>query len=224
MFVDLISSLQRQFQEQAHQENAHAMMQYMKTTMPFYGVRAPVRKELIKEVLRAYPVARENRQALVAALWQLPHREEKYAAIDIARLLKLYDDPASLSLFKEMIQEGAWWDFVDEIAVRLVGPLLLKNRDLFFVIDQWHQDSNMWLRRTAIICQNKFKEKTDTDRLFAVCLSRAHEKDFFIRKAIGWALREYAKTDEQAVKKFVLAHKDKLSPLSFSQATKHIAL
>jgi 3-methyladenine DNA glycosylase AlkD len=122
-----------------------------------------------------------------------------------------------------MIVEGAWWDFVDDIAIRLVGMVLLDDRERMHPkLDRWIDDPNMWIRRTAILSQIKHRDRTDQDQLFGYCLKRADEKEFFIRKAIGWALREYAKTEPDAVREFALNHRDQLSGLSFREATKHL--
>jgi 3-methyladenine DNA glycosylase AlkD len=129
-----------------------------------------------------------------------------------------------------MIVEGAWWDFVDDLAIRLTGVVWLNNRATITpIMDKWIElpgagDKNMWLRRAAIIGQIKHKERTDEDRLFEYCLRRSHEKEFFIRKAIGWALREHAYTNPRGVKSFLLKHHAKLSPLSFREAGKHLGL
>lgn len=205
-----------------NRQNAIAMAQYMKTTMPFYGVRATERREIVKNIVKKYPFKTEEEYLqTVTILWNQPHREEKYIAIDIARAYPCYINSNTLFLFENMIREGVWWDLVDDIAVHLVGAVVSKHPDTMpALLDSWIQDQNMWMRRTAIICQNKLRGATDQKRLFDFCLKRAHEKDFFIRKAIGWALREYAKTSPHVVKLFVQQHKDSLSLLSYQQATK----
>jgi 3-methyladenine DNA glycosylase AlkD len=116
----------------------------------------------------------------------------------------------------------SWWDTVDEIASHIAGGLVTGCPELVATMDAWAASDHMWLARTAILHQLGFKERTDVDRLFAYCLSRADEPDFFYRKAIGWALRQYARTDPDAVLTFCEAHIDVLSPLSFKEATKHL--
>ena len=131
--------------------------------------------------------------------------------------------PRAIPLYRRFIVEGAWWDFVDETATHLIRPLVIGYPDdTWPVVDNWIEDEDMWLRRTALICQVGAKESTDADRLFAYCRATMEEKEFFIRKAIGWALREYAKTDPGAVATFVTEFRDDLSGLSFREATKHI--
>ena len=210
--------------ESADPEKAKGMQAYMKTDMPFYGVQKPGRKPILKELVSAYPPeTREEYEQLVLALWQLPHREEKYLAQGVATAHKEFMLPDSLRLYRRMIVEGAWWDLVDEVATHMIRPLVVGYPgEVWPVVDTWIGDENMWLRRAAIIGQVGAKESTDVGRLFRFCLARAHESEFFIRKAIGWALREYAKTDPGAVAEFVETHRSELSGLSFREATKHI--
>ena len=200
------------------------MQAYMKTDMPFYGVQKAGRTQILSKLRSDFPPAdREEYERLVLALWQLPHREEKYLAIGVARTHKKFVVPGSLPLYRRLITEGAWWDFVDEIATHLIRDLVVGFPDETWPeVDRWIDNEDMWLRRAAILCQIGAEKATDTERLFRFCLRRAHEKEFFIRKAIGWSLREHAKTDPGAVASFVRLYRDELSPLSFREATKHI--
>lgn len=200
------------------------MQAYLKTEMPFYGVQKPGRTRILRQLKKEYPPAsREEYERLVVALWELPHREEKYLAQGVATAFKEYLVPDSLALYRRMITEGAWWDLVDEAATHMIRPLVINYpEEIWPEVDQWIHDDVMWLRRAAIICQVGAKDHTDSERLFSFCEARAHETEFFIRKAIGWALREYAKTDPEAVAEFVESHRSELSGLSFREATKHI--
>ena len=208
----------------ADPHTAAGMAAYMKTDMPFYGVKKPQRVPVFKAMLARYPLhSRAEYSAAVKALWERPHREEKYTAIGLAAAYPQYVTVVSVPLYKRMIVEGAWWDFVDGIAADLIGSVLRKDRTRMSAItDRWIGDDDMWLRRTAIICQLRHKADTDEARLFRYCHQRAHEKEFFIRKAIGWALREYAKTAPADVRAFVLAHRDLWSGLTYREATKHL--
>lgn len=200
------------------------MQAYMKTDMPFYGVQKPDRAPVLREVLRRWaPRAREEYETLVSALWARPYREEKYLAQGVAVAHRPFIVPESLALYRRMITEGAWWDLVDEAATHLVRPLVLGYPDeVWPLVDAWIDDGDMWLRRAAIICQVGAGSETDTDRLFRFCSARADETGFFIRKAIGWALRDYSKTDSQAVADFVRQNRDRLSGLSYREAVKHM--
>lgn len=209
---------------QADRDKAEGMQAYMKTDMPFYGVQKRGRAPILKELLSRYrPETREQYEELVLALWGMSHREEKYLAQGVATAHREFIVPESLSLYKRMIVEGAWWDLVDEVATHMIRPLVIEYpNQIWPVVDTWIGDGNMWLRRSAIICQVGARESTDADRLFRFCQARAHESEFFIRKAIGWALRDYARTDPVAVAGFVRAHRSELSGLSFREATKHL--
>ena len=200
------------------------MAAYMKTTMPFYGIRVPARRFIIRQAIKQYPIKnQEEYRAVINALWNKPHREEKYAAIDVARAYPEYIDLISLPLYEQMIRQGAWWDFVDDIALHLIG-FLLNNHQLTMwpILETWLRDNNLWIRRTVIICQNRLKIKTDSKYLFDFCLYHAKEKNFFIRKAIGWALREYAKSEPAKVIEFLVKNKDQFSNLSYKEAVKKI--
>jgi len=200
------------------------MAAYMKTDTPFYGVQKAGRLSVNRDSVRRFPPeSRADYRSAVLALWRQPHREERYLAIDYACSFPRYITVSSIPLYRRMIIDGAWWDFVDSIAIHLVGRVLLNQRPLTTSkVEAWIDDPNLWLRRSSIIGQIGHKESTDTDLLFGACFRRMHEKEFFIRKAIGWALRDYAKTNPSAVRRFALAHRSELSPLSFREATKHL--
>jgi 3-methyladenine DNA glycosylase AlkD len=162
---------------------------------------------------------REN----VLALWNLPHREEKYLAIGYARQFPAFIEFGEIDLYERLIIEGAWWDLVDEIASPIVSQVVLNHRwQMRPVLEGWIESPVMWLRRSAIICHNGHKEATDWAQLSDFCLRQAGEQEFFIRKAIGWALREYARTNPDAVRTFLRAHGEKLSGLSYREAAKHL--
>jgi 3-methyladenine DNA glycosylase AlkD len=208
----------------ANAEKAVGMQAYMKTDMPFYGVQTPARVPILRRLVAEFPPTdRDEYEVLVLGLWDLPHREEKYLALGVAQHYRSFVDTASLPLYRRLIVEGAWWDLVDEVATHLVGHLVVHHpTETWPEVDRWIDGPDMWLRRSAIICQVGAKDMTDAERLFAFCAARLEEKEFFIRKAIGWALREYAKTDPQAVARFAIEHRHRLSGLSFREATKHI--
>jgi len=208
----------------AEPERVPAMQAYMKTTMPLYGVSSPARRQVARRLREECPPssAAEYR-AQVEDLWALAHREEKYLAIDVAQVHRRFITFEQLGLYERMIREGGWWDFVDEIAAHLVGRVVLDDRERMRpVLERWIDDPDLWIRRTAILSQLLHKDRTDAAMLFDFCARRAGEKEFFIRKAIGWALRQYARTDPEAVREFVASHTDSLSGLSIREATKHL--
>ncbi|MCA9557277.1 MAG: DNA alkylation repair protein [Myxococcales bacterium] len=219
----LLDFVVSRLQAQADPERAPAMAAYMKTDMPFFGVAATPRRKVGRASVRAFaPADRADYEAKVACLWGHTHRETKYVAVQFAAQ-KRFVDAASLPLYRRLVVEGAWWDFVDEIAAHLVGGALAEAPDVVFpVLDRWIEDDVMWLRRTAILAQLRMGERTDAARLFRYCRARMHETEFFVRKAIGWALRQYASVDPEAVRAFVEAEKGSLSGLSYREATKHL--
>lgn len=200
------------------------MAAYMKTDMPFYGVQKAGRTPIMGRLGREFPPAdHDEYHDAVLCLWQLPHREEKYLAIGYARSFDAFIDAESMPLYEQIITEGAWWDFVDEVASHLVGRVLLKERALTEPgIRSWISGDDMWLRRTAIICQLKHKRDTDKALLDDACTANLTDREFFIRKAIGWSLREYARTDPDWVRSYVSRHRTELSALSYREATKHL--
>jgi 3-methyladenine DNA glycosylase AlkD len=214
-----------QLKRLADPAKAPAMAAYMKTAQPFFGVPTPTRTAMLKQMGdRFAPPDQKSYARSVLALWQLPHREEQYCAISFARRHEQFITPASIPLYERMIREGAWWDFVDEIAVNLVGAVYGNFRaETRPVIERWIDDEDMWIRRTAILAHLKHKRDTDAAQLFRHCLKRADETEFFIRKAIGWALREYSKTDPRAVRAFLTKNRKQLSNLSYTEGSKHLA-
>jgi 3-methyladenine DNA glycosylase AlkD len=204
---------------------APAMAAYMKTEQPFYGVPTPARAIMMRATRdRFVPLDDKSYARNVLALWNLPHREEQYCAIAYARQHPQFITVSALPLYERMIREGAWWDFVDEIAINLVGSVYGNSRAKTRpIIEKWIDDPDMWIRRTALISHMKHKKDTDVAQLFDHCIRRSHEREFFIRKAIGWALREYSKTDPRRVRAFLKTNRQRLSNLSFAEASKHLA-
>jgi 3-methyladenine DNA glycosylase AlkD len=219
---ELIAFVQRELADRADSRRAVAMAAYMKTSMPFYGVPKPARELICRELEKRFAVTNHKDYVrAVLGLWKLPHREEKYFAIDIARTRRDFIVPDSMPLYRRLIEEGAWWDFVDEVAAHLVGSVLLHHRkEIAPLMDRWIEDDDMWIRRAAIISQLTHKDKTDHMRLFRYSLAQAAEKDFFIRKAIGWALRQYAYTAPDRVREFVTKNRNRLSPLTYREASR----
>ncbi len=223
---ELVQFVRAEFRQKANAKTARQMAAYMKTEMPFYGIPKPGRVPVYRELKKRFPLSsRTDYQKAVLALWNEPHRETKYTALFVARAWRAFIVPESMRLYKRLIVEGAWWDLVDEVAAQLSGVVWMNHRETINpTMDQWIDHKNLWLRRSALIGQIKHKKETDEKRLFDYCLRRADEKDFFIRKAIGWALREYARVAPARVKTFALQNKNELSPLSFREATKHLNL
>ncbi len=196
----------------------------MKTDQPFYGVQKAGRTLIYLEMIERFPPRdRDEYREAVLGLWVLPHREQQYLALAYAKAFPQYVTLSSVPLYRRLIVDGAWWDLVDDIAVKLVGGVLFKQRERMTPkVRAWIDHKNMWLRRTALIAQIGHKADTDEGLLFDACAARLHESEFFIRKAIGWALREYARTKPDEVGVFAVDHRDQMSGLSFREATKHL--
>ncbi|MGD2060235.1 MAG: DNA alkylation repair protein [Acidimicrobiia bacterium] len=224
MRPDAIEYVQRELVARADPEKAAGMKAYMKTEMPFYGVQKPARTEILRHIKREFaPRTHDEYVDLVTALWELPHREEKYLAQAVATVFGQFVVPDSMPLYLRFIREGAWWDFVDETATHMIRQLVLTYPDETWpIVEPWNASDDMWMRRVSIICQVGAKERTDQTRLFRFCEARLHEGEFFIRKAIGWALREYSKTDAGAVASFVDRHREEMAGLTYREATKYI--
>ena len=223
----LIHALSDGLSRLADPDKAAAMQAYMKSTLPYWGVKAPEQDRLFRATFAAYPLATfEEWRDTILMLWQeATHREERYAAIALSgdRHYRTYQRVEALQLFEELIVTGAWWDLVDGLASHQIGGLLRRYPEpMRQTMLAWSCDTNLWKRRTAILCQLGFKGDTDEALLFACIRPNLADHDFFIRKAIGWALRQYAKTDSNAVRRFVQEHHAALSPLSGREALKNM--
>lgn len=205
---------------------AKAMQAYMKTTMAFWGVANPAVRTICREVFAHHPVkTKEDWLAVARHLWRTAtHREEWFAAIEWTglRAARPWQAPDVLPLYEEMIVSSAWWDTVDVLAVHRVGGLLKNDpAKMKPILLRWAKDDDLWKRRTAILSQLHFKEATDLDFLFATMTPSLTRKEFWLRKAIGWALRHQARCHEKEIVAFVRAHANELSGLSKREALKH---
>lgn len=199
---------------------------YMKSAMPSLGVRVPEVRSAVKAASAAYPFASaDDLRATVLTLWRgAAYREERYAAIDLTGLRLVAGDLAMLPVYAEIIRTGASWDFVDGVAHRLCALLQAHRQEVTPVLLGWAADEDFWFRRASITAQLAAKEHTDTALLAGVIEPNMADREFFIRKAIGWALREYAKTDPGWVVGFVERHGESLSPLSRREALKNLSV
>ncbi|WP_395309163.1 DNA alkylation repair protein [Mycobacterium sp. AMU20-3851] len=224
---ELIARVRRELSAAGDPDRAVAMQRYMKSEMRFHGVRRPEVRSICRIIFDEHPLHSER--AVEATVEQMfttaDRREERYAALELARhrRYRSYQTPDRVPLYRALIVAGAWWDIVDEIAANLIGPILCSDPDRVRpTIVGWATDPDLWLRRTAIIAQLAARQNTDLDLLTAVIDANADDPDFFIRKAIGWALRQYARTEPDWVRAFVAAREDRLSGLSKREACKHL--
>jgi 3-methyladenine DNA glycosylase AlkD len=200
-----------------------AMVAYMRGQFAYLGITAPRQQALAREVMAGLPKPAEaDLRDIATECWALPEREYQYFACYLLRRHAAVASADFLPTVRGLIVEKSWWDTIDALAARVVGPLVARHPELVATMDAWSTDSDMWLARTAIIHQLTYRDRTDSERLFRYCAAQAGHPDFFIRKAIGWALREYAKTDPEAVKAFVAEHTSELSGLSQREALRRL--
>ncbi|WP_309059518.1 DNA alkylation repair protein [Streptomyces sp.] len=207
----------------ADPERAVAMRAYMKDVAPFLGLTTPVRRALSRTVLDGLPRPGEADCAAVALrCWALPEREYQYFAVDYLRRHVRHCSSGFLPVARHLVTTAPWWDTVDLLAAHVVGALVAADPRLTADMDDWSGEDDRWLVRAALLHQLRFKERTDTGRLFDYCRRQSGHQDFFVRKAIGWCLREYAKTDPDAVRAFLARERGRFAPLSVREALKNI--
>lgn len=208
------------FEQAADPENALPMQKYMRDQFEFLGIKSPLRKQLFKQFLTSYGLPAVDQLDLICRdLWALPTREYQYTAIDLLDKMARKLTPAFVPLIEYLIVTHSWWDTVDILAGHAVSNMFARfpeQRDTH--ITRWRTSENMWLRRTTLLFQLHYKHNTDTNLLFALIEENQDSTEFFIQKAIGWALRQYSKTDATAVINFVNSHT--LAPLSHREALK----
>ncbi|MFC4222910.1 DNA alkylation repair protein [Lysinibacter cavernae] len=221
----LVAQIRARLAEGADPERAAGAKAYLKSRDEHLGVRMPEVRAIVKQAARDHPPASLD-QLIEAAttLWrEASVREEKHAAIDLTGLRLALGRLELLPLLTEMITGGAWWDLVDAVASRNAALLDAHPTEMTENVRVWIGSDNMWLRRSAIICQLKRKDRTDLALLTEAIDQNAGDPEFFIRKAIGWALREYSRVDPGWVTDFVDARATVLSPLSRREAVRNIA-
>lgn len=217
----LTARLQEIYTPAADTQQAAAMSAYMRGKFAYLGIPTPRRRALSRTVLAGAPAyGEEDLTAIALACWELPEREYRYFAIDLLIKRVKVLTGAFVPTLRHLVVTDSWWDTVDGLATRVTGPLVAAEPELVRVMDEWIESENLWLARVAILHQMHFKENTDVERLYRYCERRAGDTDFFIRKAIGWILRQYAKTDAAAVRAFVA--RTGLSPLSKREALKNV--
>jgi len=224
----LIRALRKTLRELGDPVKAPIMQAYMKSEMPYLGIQAAPFRKGAKAVIAAHPLdSFKEWTDTVLALWRgARYREERYAAIELAgyRTYEKFRTLDALPMYEEMIATGAWWDYVDTIASHRLGELLRRHpTELPRILRQWAISDDIWIRRSAILAQLGFKADTDLKLLYDCIQPSLHRPEFFLRKAIGWALRQHAWTDSKEVLRYVKANEKRLSPLSKREALKNIS-
>jgi 3-methyladenine DNA glycosylase AlkD len=217
-----IEQLTALFEEHRNDDNAGPMKKYMKDHFPFLGIKSPLRKELEKQFFKETGILKEEfNKDIVEGLWDKDEREYQYTAITyIGKFIKKMPKDTIL-LLERLITTKSWWDSLDSIAPQ-VGELARKYPELVEEnINHWSKHDNFWLRRASILFQLKYKNETNEALLYEYMVKNADSKEFFIQKAIGWALREYSKTNPESVKAFIEGNQ--LAPLSIREGSKYLS-
>ena len=207
-------------QHAANSDKAIEMAAYMKNQFDFLGIPTPLRRKFCKPFFKD-----ETLQApdwdFVEDCWANPYREMQYVATDYLNSLIEQLTPRDLSRIELLITRKSWWDTIDALD-KVIGGIFLNFPEIRPQLIRWSQHDNIWLRRVAIDCQLSLKQQTDKALLSEIIQNNFGQSEFFINKAIGWALREYGKTNPDWGKNFVQQYKEKMAPLSVREALKRL--
>jgi 3-methyladenine DNA glycosylase AlkD len=219
-----VQSVQTAFSSADNPKIAAPMSAYMKNHFPFHGITSQHRTELLKDLLSKENLPEHSDLPLICRqLWQLPQREYTYAALTLMTKFHKKLTPTDIPWLIDLVTQKSWWDSVDTLAGSVLSTLVNRLPDTLWPnFEPLISADNFWLNRTAIIVQLKMRDKTDTDFLTAAILPHMHNKEFFLRKAIGWSLRQYARHNPQWVIDFVQQHQELLSGLSKREALKRL--
>jgi 3-methyladenine DNA glycosylase AlkD len=195
------------------------MKRYMRDKFEFLGIKTPLRHNIEKEFLRAARKAETVDWDFIDKCWAANEREFQYLALDYLNVVKQLLTVADIPRLKILVETKSWWDTIDGLD-KIIGSIALRFPDVNKILLAWSEDENFWLRRVAIDHQRDRKDKTDEALLAKIIENNLRQTEFFINKAIGWALREYRKTNPDFVYNFVEAHKEGMAPLSIREATR----
>lgn len=215
-----IEELEKRLMAVADASQAQPMKAYMKNNFEFLGVRTPDRRKVAKQFFKDFK-AQGIDWDFVEACWARPYREFQYIAIDYLVTKKKDLVLADLPRLKKLAQSKSWWDSIDGLD-KLVGKIILDHPEASQVMLDWSVHEDFWLRRLAIDHQLLRKDKTDTDLLEKILINNLNQKEFFINKAIGWALRDYSKTNPEWVRAFIAQHRSQMAGLSIREGSKYI--
>lgn len=222
----IVAAIRDAFVKRANPKKAGPMKAYMKSEMPYFGIQTPELRQTAEAIFAEHTLttAAAWRQAIVGLWDSATHREQRYAALELAAYqpYQRFVSMALVPLYRRLIQEGAWWDTVDSLAHRVAVLLATYPDPLKRTLRAWAKQDSIWLRRVAIIAQIGARETTDLALLYDCIEPSIDSKEFFIRKAIGWALREHAKADPAEVRRYLATNRTRLSPLSIREAEKGI--
>jgi len=223
MFAQALENLCTDLRAVEDPAAAVKMSAYMRDQFPFLGIKSPQRKALQKpllELAKSAPI--EDVLGAVEYLWEFDEREFQHTGCELLRAGANGLRPEHLPRLRQLITNKSWWDTVDALATRPLGTVVLAHSELGATMDEWIHDDDFWIARSAIIHQLFFKDEVNEERLFNYVKIRAADTEFFIRKALGWALRSYGRVEPDAVRDFVAEHHDALSGLTRREALKHL--
>lgn len=217
-----IKGLYKELNKKRNPETAAPMKKYMRNQFEFFGIKSDDRRLLCKDYMNSKPLpAGHELREIVSELWTLPVRDFQYFAIELLMKCKKQWNEQDIVLFEQLIINKSWWDSVDYLANQVVGPWFRKYpQHIKSITGRWNNSENIWLQRMSLLFQLKYKKDTDLNLLFRYIKNLSESKEFFVQKAIGWVLREYSKTDPEAVLDFL--RQNELKPLSRREAMKVI--
>ena len=220
--MDKYLKMKKEFEDRADAKNATAMAKYMRNQFDFYGIAAPKRKEIVHDFINAEKKTKKIDWEFLDKCYKDEHREFQYLVYDYLLLMKKYVTLEDLPKIESYIVNKSWWDTIDFLC-KVIGDLELREPSIKDYMIAWSTCDNIWKRRAAIEHQLGLKEKTDPALLEQIIINCLGTDEFFINKAIGWALREYSKTNPGWVKNFLSAYKSQISSLSKEEANKYLS-
>ena len=217
-----IKDLYKELNKKRDPEVAVPMKKYMRNQFEFFGIKSEERRLLCKDYMNSKPLPTGGElRAIVSELWTLPERDFQYFAIELLMKCKKQWNEQDIVLFEQLIVNKSWWDSVDYLANHVTGPWFRKYpKHIKKITGRWNKSDNIWLQRMSLLFQLKYKKETDLSLLFRYIKNLSESREFFVQKAIGWILREYSKTDPEAVLGFL--KENELKPLSRREAMKVI--
>ncbi len=219
--MDKYLEIKKIFESREDKKNAVAMSKYMRNLFDFYGLPTPKRKEVYSDFIKAEKKEKKIDWEFLDKCYDDRHREFQYLVYDYLLATKQYVSFENIPKIKKYIITKSWWDTIDFLC-KVIGDIGLRNSRVKDLMIDWSKNENIWLKRTAIEHQLGLKEKTDKELLEQVIVNNFGSDEFFVNKAIGWALRDYSKTDSEFVKGFINKHKDRMNHLSIKEASKYI--
>jgi 3-methyladenine DNA glycosylase AlkD len=217
-----LEPLQQRFEANGNEKEALYMKKYMKGQYEYFGIKSPLRREILKNFLSEYGLPPVNQlSVIIKDCWNAPQREYQYFIMEVLDKMARNAEKERIDLYEYMLLNKSWWDTVDYISANLVGNhFRLFPTQIISYTQKWISSGNIWMQRSALLFQLKYRDKTDLDLMTRYIEQLLGSKEFFINKAIGWVLRQHSKTDQDWVLTYVKINEDRLAPLSKREAVK----